>query len=135
MNLLRYLILKKDMEYSIADAIEDIIKIAIKTESLGLRNTSAMKDVIKTSCNPVSMTANYLHPTYRGKNLQMIVLDSEKVIHKFFIVNTDKDVMTTFLKFEAKSDIFSILLKKIMKIQLHLTSLLKLPTQNSLNFV
>ena len=98
-------------DYSMADAIEDLIKLKMDCSDQFL---SVIDTQLNSICNRITLAAYYLHPIYKGRHLHHLS-DAHKYlteIHEFFIDEFDQNEMMAFNNFEDKSGIFEKLFEK-----------------------
>lgn len=97
---------------SVADAAEMWMKLCMTVKNLN-DFTSSMKESVekraKMATNVYGLTANYLHPKYRGKMLSSTQTD---LVEDFLLVVLDDDGLISLHEFQNNENIFKCLAEK-----------------------
>lgn len=90
--------------YTRADAVEDWLKLHDITDNESYK--ILIEEQLETILNPVSLTANYLHPLYLGRRFMNIEKYS-KIVHDFVIDELDARGLKDLVMYKGKDGIFS----------------------------
>lgn len=98
--------------YTIADAVEQWLRFHITTDNI--EHKLLIEQQVSKILNPVSLVANFLHPSYQGRRFMNTKRYAE-IVNEFLIDELDENGLTDLVKYSNKNGLFHKLFSKEIK--------------------